>query len=87
MKTCHIFLFLLTIVTVKAQSHDYQTVYPDQTVLFKNSLGYRISGLRVDSVRVAAADTILYPFATIQAVDRSIAILLTKLRGSAKKWS
>lgn len=69
MKTRYIFLLLLTIVVLKAYAHDYQTVYANQTVLFKNSLGYRIIGLRVDSVKVAA-DTILYPFATIQAVSK-----------------
>ena len=70
MKTRYICLLLLTIVVLKAQAHDYQTVYPNQTALFKNSANNRIKGLRVDSVKVAA-DTILYPFATIQEVSAS----------------
>jgi len=66
MKTRHLFLLLLTILTLKAQAHDYQTVYAHRVALFDNS-DKRIKGLRVDSVKVAP-DTILYPFATIQEV-------------------
>lgn len=69
MKTRYIFLLLLTMVTVKARAHDYQTVYANQTAFFNNSSKDQIKGLRVDSVKVAAADTILYPFATIQEVS------------------
>ncbi len=69
MKTLHLYILLLTIVALKTQAHDYQTVYPNQTALFKNTSNNRINGLRVDSVKVAA-DTILYPFATIQAVSK-----------------
>ena len=68
MKIRYIFLLLLTMVTVKARAQDYQTVYPNRVALFYNDYN-RIIGLRVDSVKVAAADTILYPFATIQEVS------------------
>ena len=67
MKTCLIFVLLLTIVTLKARAHDYQTVYAHRVALFGNS-DNRIKGLRVDSVKVAS-DTTLYPFATIQEVS------------------
>jgi hypothetical protein len=60
---------LLATATLKTLAHDYQTIYSNQSVLFKESLGYRIKGLRVDSVKIVAADTILYPFATIQEVS------------------
>lgn len=67
MKTFLICLFLLIFVTLKVRAHNYQTVYADRIALFNNS-DNRIKGLRVDSVKVAA-DTILYPFATIQEVS------------------
>ena len=68
MKTQHLLFLLLTIVALKARAHDYQTVYANQTALFNNSSKDQIKGLRVDSVKVVAAGTILYPFATIQEV-------------------
>jgi hypothetical protein len=67
MKSHHILLLFLIIVTLKAQSHDYQTVHAGRVALFYNS-DNRIKGLRIDSVKVAQ-DTILYPFATIQEVS------------------
>ncbi|MDP2890923.1 MAG: T9SS type A sorting domain-containing protein [Bacteroidota bacterium] len=69
MKTQHLFMLFLAILALKARAHDYQTVYANQTALFNNSSKDQIKGLRVDSVKVAAADTILYPFATIQEVS------------------
>lgn len=63
-----IFLLLLAATTLKTLAHDYQTVYPNRVALFDNYYN-RINGLRVDSVKVIAADTILYPFANIQEVS------------------
>jgi len=67
MKTLCLCLLLIIIVALKAWAHDYQTVYADRIALFNNA-DNRIKGLRVDSVKVPA-DTILYPFATIQEVS------------------
>lgn len=50
----------------KTQAQDYQTVYLNRVALFDHN---RIKGLRIDSVKVVAADTILYPFASIQEVS------------------
>lgn len=70
MKNRYIFLLLFTISSaLQIQAHDYQTVCANQTALFENSSNQRIKGLRIDSVKVVAADTILYPFATIQEVS------------------
>ena len=69
MKTLHLLLLLLIIVALKTQAQDYQTVFSNRVALFDNYYN-RINGLRVDSVKVAAADTVLYPFATIQEVSK-----------------
>lgn len=63
-----IFFVLFISVALNTLAHDYQTVYPNRTALFKNAVNDRIKGLRVDSVKIVAADTILYPFTTIQEV-------------------
>jgi len=63
-----ILLLLFTTVALKARAHDYQSVYAYRIALFDNNYN-RINGLRVDSAKVVAADTILYPFATIQEVS------------------
>lgn len=70
MKTLHLLLLLLATTALKTLAHNYQTIYSNQSVLFKESLGYRIKGLRVDSVKIVAADTVLYPFANIQEVSK-----------------
>jgi hypothetical protein len=72
MKTLNIciFLLLLTTTALKTLAQDYQTVYSNRTALFKNTTNDQIKGLRVDSVKIVAADTVLYPFATIQEVSK-----------------
>jgi hypothetical protein len=68
MKIRHFYFFLLTFFGLTSKAHDFQSVYAHLTALFENSSNHRIYGLRIDSVKVAA-DTILYPFATIQEVS------------------
>lgn len=62
-------LLLFATATLKTHAHDYQTVYSKRTALFKNTANDQIKGLRVDSMKTVAADTILYPFTTIQEVS------------------
>jgi len=49
--------------------HEYQTVYSNRIALFENS-GKQIKALRIDSVKVDA-DSVFYPFATIQEVSKN----------------
>jgi hypothetical protein len=50
-------------------SHDYQTVFSNKVALFDNS-EKQIKALRIDSVK-ADADSVFYPFATIQEVSKN----------------
>jgi hypothetical protein len=56
-------------VLSKNPSHEYQTVYSNRIALFENS-GKQIKALRIDSVKVDA-DSVFYPFATIQEVSKN----------------
>jgi hypothetical protein len=53
----------------KNPSHEYQTVYSNRIALFENS-EKQIKALRIDSVK-ADADSVFYPFATIQEVSKN----------------
>jgi hypothetical protein len=56
-------------VLSKNPSHEYQMVYSNRIALFENS-EKQIKALRIDSVK-ADADSVFYPFATIQEVSKN----------------